>query len=200
MNRLEKAVAEAGYSVRNIEYESAEHAVEDLSEETIPRAIGACGNAETIHFVTHSLGGILVRHYLENADIDHLGRVVMLGPPNQGSEIVDAYRKVPGFRWFTGPAGLQLGTGAASIPRTLGPVTFDVGVIAGTQSINPILSSILPDEDDGKVSVESTRVEGMADHVELPVTHTFMMRNEDVLEQVVHYLEHGRFDRSKLEE
>jgi len=199
MNKMEKAMTEAGYDVQNIEYDSTDQPIEALADETIPRASRACGEAEKIHFVTHSLGGILIRQYLEHDDIDRLGRVVMLGPPNQGSEVVDVYHKFPGFRWFAGPAGLELGTGEASVPRALGPVTFDVGVIAGTQSINPILSGILPDDDDGKVSVESTRVEGMGDHVELPVTHVFMMRDEEVFAQVLHYLEHGRFDRGTLQ-
>jgi hypothetical protein len=170
--------------------------VQELADEAIPRATKSCGESEPIHFVTHSMGGILLRQYLEENDIESLGRVVMLGPPNQGSEVIDTYKDVPGFSWFAGPAGLQLGTGEASVPRSLGPVTFDVGVIAGTQSINPILSGIIPNEDDGKVSVASTKVEGMNDHVELPVTHVFMMRDEEVFSQVIHYLEHGRFFRA----
>lgn len=195
MNKMEKAMTQAGYEVRNVGYDSTEKTVEELAAETIPPAVESCGNAEKIHFVTHSLGGILMRQYLEHDGIEHLGRVVMLGPPNQGSEVVDSYENFPGFKFFAGPAGLQLGTGEASIPRSLGPVSFDVGVIAGTQSINPILSGILPDRDDGKVTVESTRVEGMNDHVEMPVTHVFMMRDKDVFAQILHYLEYGQFAR-----
>jgi pimeloyl-ACP methyl ester carboxylesterase len=196
MNKMEKAMTEAGYEVRNIGYDSTEKTVEELAAETIPPAVEACGEVEKVHFVTHSMGGILIRQYLAHDDIDRLGRVVMLGPPNKGSEVVDKYGKYAGFKWFAGPAGLQLGTGEASIPNTLGPVTFDVGIIAGTQSINPILSTILPDADDGKVSVESTRVEGMNDHVEMSVTHVFMMRNKDVFSQILHYLEYGHFSRA----
>ena len=199
MNKMERELTDAGYDVHNISYESTEESVEILAEEAVPRAIEACSDSQTIHFVTHSMGGILMRQYLEHDDIARLGRVVMLGPPNQGSEVVDTWRKVPGFEWFAGPAGLQLGTGEASVPRSLGPATFDVGIIAGTQSINPILSTLLPDRDDGKVSVEATRVEGMNDHLEMPVTHVFMMRDDEVIGQVVHYLRHGRFDKDKLE-
>lgn len=195
MNKMEKAMAVAGYEVRNIEYDSTEKTLEKLAAETIPQAVEACGEVKPIHFVTHSMGGILLRQYLEHDEIGGLGRVVMLGPPNQGSEVIDSYEGFPGFSFFAGPAGLQLGTGEASVPRSLGPVTFDVGVIAGTQSINPILSAILPEADDGKVSVESTRVEGMNDHLEMPVTHVFMMRDEEVFQQVVHYLEYGTFLR-----
>jgi pimeloyl-ACP methyl ester carboxylesterase len=195
MNRLEESLAVAGYRVRNIEYESTEKPVNVLAEEAVTAGLAACGEAQTIHFVTHSMGGILVRQYLEEKDIDQLGRVVMLGPPNQGSEVIDRYADWPGFEWFSGPAGMQLGTGEASVPRSLGPARFDVGIIAGNQTINPILSRTLPGRDDGKVSVDATRLEGMNDHMELPVTHVFMMRNEEVIEQVLHYLEHGHFDR-----
>lgn len=195
MGKLERNLGEAGYTVRNIAYDSTDATVEALAAEAIPRAVDACDEAGAIHFVTHSMGGILIRQYLAEGEIERLGRVVMLGPPNQGSEVVDSYARFPGFEWFAGPAGLQLGTGEASVPRQLGPVSFDVGVIAGTQSINPILSTLLPNRDDGKVSVEATRVEGMNDHLELPVTHVFMMRDDEVMDQVVYYLANGRFMR-----
>ena len=195
MTRLEESLSEAGYRVQNIEYESTEKPVEILADEAVTAGLEACGQGETIHFVTHSMGGILVRQYLQERDIDHLGRVVMLGPPNQGSEVIDRYADWPGFEWFSGPAGMQLGTGEASVPRSLGPAHFDLGIIAGNQTINPILSQSLPGKDDGKVSVDATRLEGMNDHMEMPVTHVFMMRNKEVIEQVLHYLEYGHFDR-----
>jgi pimeloyl-ACP methyl ester carboxylesterase len=195
MNKMEKMLAGEGWAVRNISYESTELPLEVLAEDAIPRGVEACPDTATIHFVTHSMGGILLRTYLEKNDIDRLGHVVMLGPPNQGSEVIDRYREFPGFAWFSGPAGMQLGTGEASIPRSLGSVTFDLGIIAGNRTINPILSRSLPDKDDGKVSVESTRVEGMNDHIEMPVTHMFMMRDKDVIRQVSHYLQNGQFMR-----
>jgi pimeloyl-ACP methyl ester carboxylesterase len=193
MRPVEQALADAGFEVRNIAYDSTSHPVEMLAVKAVGDGLAACGAAPLVHFVTHSLGGILVRQYLEDHDIDNLGRVVMLGPPNQGSEVIDRYGTIPGFRWFSGPAGLQLGTGEASVPRALGPVRFDLGVIAGTRTLNPILSQSLPGPDDGKVSVDSTRVEGMNDHLQMPVSHMFMMRNKEVMEQVIYYLRHGRF-------
>ena len=193
MNKMERRMTDAGYAVRNIEYDSTEKTVEVLAEETIPRALDQCGEAAPVHFVTHSMGGILVRQYLEHNEITQLGRVVMMGPPNQGSEVIDQYERWPTFEWFAGPAGLQLGTGEASVPRQLGPVHFEVGIIAGTQSINPILSTLLPASDDGKVSVDATRVEGMSDHIEMPVTHVFMMRDDEVIDQALNFLENGQF-------
>jgi hypothetical protein len=75
-------------------------------------------------------------------------------------------------------------------------VDFPLGVIAGTRSINPILSQSLPNPDDGKVSVENTRVEGMTDFIEMPYTHTFMMSAEPVIRQVQHFLRSGTFSHS----
>ena len=119
----------------------------------------------------------------------------MLGPPNKGSEVVDTYREFPGFKQISGPAGLQLGTGKMSLPRKLGAVDFDLGVIAGNHSLNLILSTMLPQQDDGKVSVESTKVDGMQDHLIMPVTHPFMMKNNKVIEQVIYFLNYGEFER-----
>ncbi len=195
MNKLEKALAERGYRVHNVAYPSTRDTIRNLAETTIPPALERCADAQRVHFVTHSLGGILVRQYLVEHAVANLGRVVMLGPPNQGTEVVDKLGDFPGFRFFHGEAGLELGTGKGSVPKRLGRANFDLGIIAGTRSINLILSSLIRGPNDGKVSVDRTRVEGMRDHLEMPVTHPFMMRNPGVIEQVIHYLEHGSFKR-----
>lgn len=123
----------------------------------------------------------------------------MLGPPNQGSEVVDALADVPGFQLINGVAGTQLGTEETSVPRQLGPASFDLGIIAGTRSINLILSAIIPGSDDGKVSVENARLEGMNDFITLPVSHPFLMKDGEVIRQVIYYLRHGEFDRKPAE-
>jgi pimeloyl-ACP methyl ester carboxylesterase len=197
MQVLEQALEQHGYLVVNSDYDSRSSDIETLAQTAIEEALAACPQTQPVHFVTHSMGGILVRQFLAQHDIDNLGRVVMLGPPNKGSEVVDKLRDVPGFHFLNGDAGLELGTGAASVPNKLGRANFDVGIIAGTSSVNLILSSLIPGTDDGKVSVENTRLEGMNDHLEMAVTHPFMMRNDAVIEQVIHYLETGQFKRAQ---
>ena len=195
MDKLELELEKSGFDVQNIGYQSRKHDIETLANSAIDPALEECGSGENVNFVTHSMGGILVRQYLSRKAIPNLNRVVMLGPPNKGSEVVDTLGRFPGFHFANGDAGLQLGTGKASVPNSLGAANFDLGVIAGTRSINLILSAIIPGSDDGKVSIENTKIEGMNDHLVMPVTHTFMMTNTAVIEQVVHYLQHGYFRR-----
>lgn len=196
MEKMQSVLESSGFVVVNVDYPSREYAIERLAEIAISEGIDHCKayKAGPIHFVTHSLGGILVRIFVEKNEQVKIHRVVMLGPPNQGSEVVDALENVPLFDWVNGPAGLQLGTDLSDIPKSLGPVNFELGVIAGTRTVNPILSTMLPKPNDGKVSVDSTKVSGMSDFIVLPTTHTFMMRNDLVIQQTVHFLKQGVFD------
>ncbi|SDS41226.1 hypothetical protein SAMN05216271_1867 [Halopseudomonas sabulinigri] len=193
MASMQAALEQAGYQVVNLDYPSRHYTVDQLGELAVPPAIEACPTDSQLHFVSHSLGGIVLRHYLQQHPLPRLGNVVMLGPPNQGSEIVDTLREVPGFAWLNGPAGLELGTTEQDLPGQLEQPDFSLGIIAGTQSINLLLSTLLPNPDDGKVSVESTKVAGMADHISLPVTHPLMMRDEQVITQTLHFLRYGHF-------
>lgn len=195
MAKLEDELADNGYFVVNIDYPSREKTVEELATMAVGAGLEQCAEAKAgpVNFVTHSLGGILVRQYYSNHDPENVHRVVMMGPPNSGSEVVDNLKDVPGYELLNGPAGMQLGTDPESVPNSLGPVNFETGIIAGTQSINLILSAFLPDPDDGKVSVESAKVEGMCGFVTLPVTHPFMMQNDAVISETIAFLTNGKF-------
>ena len=198
MSELEAKLTQADFSVANINYSSRKHHIDFLAHKVVSRGIEECleAEAEKIHFVTHSLGGILVRYFFEEGNLANLGRVVMLGPPNQGTKLVDKLRNIPGFSFF-GPTGLRLGTGVDSILRELGPVSYEVGVIAGTRNITPLGFFLLDRPNDSIVTVESTKVQGMSDHIVLPVTHTLMMRNNEVIDHSINFLRFGHFDRKK---
>lgn len=193
MQPMADFLMQSGYVVVNQGYPSREAPIADLAAEAIPTAVEACDGAERIHFVTHSLGGILVRQFLTEHTLPNLGRTVMLGPPNGGSEIVDKLGDLTLFEWLNGPAGQELGTAPDSVPNRLGPAQFEVGVIAGTRSIDPVMSAMLPNPDDGRVSVASTKLEGLRDHLVLPVTHAFMMRDDTVMQAALRFLRTGSF-------
>ncbi|MDX1490257.1 MAG: hypothetical protein R3332_03160 [Pseudohongiellaceae bacterium] len=194
MEKMDKGLTDNGFTVINLGYPSRQNTIEELASMAIEPALAQCDGEQDISFVTHSLGGILVRQYLRSHHIPKLAHVVMLGPPNHGSEVVDKLGDFPGFHFLNGDAGLQLGTGELSVPNSLGPANFDVGIIAGNRSINWILSALIPGDDDGKVSIESTKLKGMSDHIEMAATHTFMMSNDEVIAQVIYYLHHGKFE------
>lgn len=193
---MDRALKKAGFKTFNCNYPSREHPIELLSETFIPKAIDHCNSSfqpDKIHFVTHSMGGILIRCYLANKQMDNLGRVVMLAPPNAGSELVDQLSRFQLFEIFNGPAGKQLGTEASSMPNSLGPVDYDVGIIAGNKSLNPLSSVMIPGEDDGKISTESAQIAGMSDFLIVPHSHTFMMNRPVVIQQTLNFINFGAF-------
>ena len=187
----------AGYRTVNQGYPSLLQPIEELAGTHVAEALAKCASAPDmpVHFVAHSLGGILVRQYLQDHDVPDGSRMVMLGPPNHGSELVDEFADDP---WFTvmGPAALQLGTGADGLPANLEPVNLEIGIIAGTRtSFDALLlqSAPLPEPNDGKVSLDSAGLPEMQDFLVVDETHTFILTDGDVLEQVVAFLANGRF-------
>ena len=195
MEPMARELTRAGYQVWNVDYPSRTASIEQLAESAVGPAVARCeSSGAKINFVTHSLGGILVREYLAHHSIPNLGRVVMLGPPNQGSEVVDKLGGWWLFKKINGPAGNELGTDKNSVPNRLGPANFCAGVIAGNRSINWINSLLIPGPDDGKVSVERTKLAGMADWIEIPATHPFIMRNKIAIAQTIAFLQTGRFN------
>ena len=195
MSKMRRALEEAGYTVWNVDYPSRSATIPKLAEDAIGKALEETrqNGATKIDFVTHSMGGILVRSYLARYKIPDLGRVVMLAPPNQGSEVVDKLGRFRLFKWINGPAGNEMGTDKDSLPNQLGPANFPLGIIAGDRSINWINSLLIPGPDDGKVSVKRARLDGMTDFIVIHATHPLIMRNREAIRQTVAFLQKGKF-------
>lgn len=195
MAKLERVLGANGYETCNIAYPSTRYSIDELVEKfVLPEINTRFGKSgEPIHFVTHSMGGIIVRALARQTTGFQIGRVVMLSPPNKGSEVVDALGDLWLFNAINGPAGSELGTGAGSTPNRLGPADFELGVITGDRSINLFLSSLISGPNDGKVSVASAKLAGMRDFLVLHATHPFIMNNDQAIAQTLHFLAHGAF-------
>jgi pimeloyl-ACP methyl ester carboxylesterase len=194
MRKIAQALEDEGFVPVNVDYPSRKHSIEDLADKFLHEVMASLPTRPggRVHFVSHSLGGIIVRHYLKYHRVADLGRVVMLSPPNQGSELVDLLKDSAVFKLWHGPAGQQLGT-ANRFLRNLGPVDFELGVIAGCKSVAPLSNRIIPGPHDGRVGVERTKVPGMKDFLVVPYSHTSIMRRREVASQIVHFLRQGLF-------
>jgi pimeloyl-ACP methyl ester carboxylesterase len=195
---MQQAVDAAGFATRNIGYPSREKPLSALVDDIHPAiAPFVEANDGCTHFVCHSMGGLLARAYIARYRPARLGRVVMLGTPNSGSEIADILQRRLLYRLYFGPAGQQLVTARDVATEALLPaVNYPVGIIAGNRSLDPITSRfMLPGANDGRVTVARTRLDGMADHLVIAASHALMMKNEDAIAQTIAFLKHGRFDR-----
>ncbi len=184
----------AGFRAVSMGYPSRQRPIGDLAEHVRAR-LPVPEDGASLHFVTHSLGGIIVRRMLSERRPPGLGRVVMLSPPNAGSRLAGQVRRYAPFRAVLGPALDQLASDGDSVPERLGPVDFDLGVIMGDRTL-PGMNKVLDAPNDGIVTVEEGRVRGMSDFVVVRSGHTFMMNSRDVARQVVHFLRHGRFEHA----
>ena len=197
MGRLEQALRDAGYRTLNLDYPGRRADLAALAghvQEASGRWIDSVEG--DVHVVTHSMGGLVARAFITRYRPGHLGRVVMFAPPNQGSEIADLLEDTPPFRRIFGPAGAQLTTRRPdTMVRLLGPIDYPLGIIAGDRAIDPLGWAFLPKPNDGKVTVANTKIDGMTDHMTLPVTHTFIMRDAAAIAACLGFVRDGRFAR-----
>jgi len=194
MNKMAKKLQVEGYHVINHDYPSTTATIEELTPKIFKALKPQIKDAKTVHFVTHSMGGIILRQHLEKHELPNLGRVVMLAPPSRGSEVPDKLGNIFLYKWINGPAGNQLGTGTNSHPLRLKAPTFELGIIAGDRSINPILSMLIPGPDDGKVALTRVKPAAYTDYIQLHITHACMVWNKKAIAQTKHFLEHGLFN------
>jgi pimeloyl-ACP methyl ester carboxylesterase len=201
MSPLAARLKRDGYDVVNLAYPSRSVTIEKLAAKWLPAHLRECEAeaAPRVHFVTHSMGGIVLRQWIARSPRpDNLGRVVMIAPPNAGSEVSDRLAHFPPYHWIIGVNAGRLGTRATDLPRALGPWPADappLGIIAGDRSFSPLSTLVLPGRHDGKVTVASTRLEGMKDGIVLHHSHTLLPFRADTIAQVRRFLRDGEFDR-----
>jgi hypothetical protein len=196
MSSIESKLKRQNYFVVNEDYPSTKKSIRTLANQYIPLMVDRCliNHSDQINFVTHSLGGILLREYLKDHEISQLSHIVMLAPPNHGSQLADLLHNNWLYKYITGPSGQELTSYKLSAPNTLNYLDqYQLGIIAGNYSLIPFSNFIFHEENDGKVAVSSTKLKEMKDFIVLPVGHTFMMNDSLVQQQILNFLNNGKF-------
>lgn len=193
MQKLATYLQKDGFDVINLSYPSTTHKIEDLTEIINKEISQRTPEDKRIHFIGYSMGGLMVRALIHKYNYKNLGKVVQLAPPNQGSELADFVKNFWPYKKIFGPAGQQLITDQSAVKHIFGEVNYELGIIAGNATIDPISSAIIPGENDGKVTVERTKLEGMKDHIVVSASHTFFPFNKEVQKQTLYFLKNGNF-------
>jgi pimeloyl-ACP methyl ester carboxylesterase len=195
LKKLERALRRRGFATLNLDYASRKKPLEALADDIHQPIAEFAGHIDgPLHFVGHSMGGLLARLYVAKYRPARLGRVVLLGTPNGGSEIADLLQQSSIYRWFFGPAGLQLTTDPENALASLPALDYPVGIVAGNFSLYPISSLfILPRPNDGRVSVESSKLADMTDHITVRASHAGLTRHRAAIDQTISFLHGGRF-------
>lgn len=187
---------ENGYLVDNIHYKTRKNSLE-THKKTLRECFNKHSNAGRIDLVGHSMGGIVIRETLRDVKPDNLGRVVMLGTPNKGSQIADLFENNFFYQKFFGVIGRELTTQFQEKSTANLSIEYDLGIIAGTCCwTHPWFMSSIPGPHDGLVQTERTKLEGARDYIELYATHTFMAWNRSVQKQTIHFLQNGFFEKN----
>lgn len=200
MRRMALALEAEGYATLNVSYPSLTKPLVAIADNLVPRVSGFADTCDgPIHFIGHSLGGLVIRAYLARSRPANLGRVVMLGTPNQGSELADLACRLRLNRLLLGPVGRHLVTKRTHADEAqLGVIDYPLGIIAGNRPTPPYLfAPFFNAANDGKVMVERTHVAGQADHLTLPLAHQALPKHLHVAEQTIAFLRNGRFDANR---
>ncbi|HAQ50228.1 MAG TPA: lipase [Gammaproteobacteria bacterium] len=194
MEDLGRYLQKKSYDVINLDYPSTDYTLEQLTNLTQKKLSAKLTQDKPVHFVGYAMGGLLVRAIIHKHKPKKLGRVVLLAPPNNGSEIADCLKENGLYQKIYDPAGQDLTTDK-DITELFGQIDYELGVIAGNSTIDLISSAIIPGDDDGKVSIKSTKLEGMKDHIVVSASHTFVPSNRAVHQQTEYFLKHGIFKK-----
>jgi len=199
MKRLSNLFKEKNYQILNLDYPSTKHTIQDIADLLHPAILSFSKvNLNRIHFIGYSMGGLVIRAYLNKYSLANLGRIVMLGTPNKGSEIADFLSNNLLYKFLYGPAGAQLVTNQSHLKEIFGSVNYELGVIAGINNFSFLSNKIIGSISDGRVSVENTKIEGMKDHITVNSSHLFLPINSQVMELALNFILHGNFNLKKI--
>lgn len=195
LKRITTNLEENGYKTIAIDYPSRSLHVFQLAEQfVLPQIQSLTSNCGKVHFVGYSMGGIITRYIIANHRPKNLGRVVFIATPNSGTEVINAFTKYTWFQTIFGPAVQDISTDSDFLNSLPKKVDYEAGVISGNFSVNPFTSLfILPGEDDGTVSVESTKIKGMKDQITVYSSHSAMLYNDQVIEETFQFISKGKF-------
>jgi hypothetical protein len=191
MSSMATAATAAGYQPILFDYPSTQVSI-PAAAEFLHSTIESLEGIEEIHIVSHSMGGLVARAYFaEHAD-PRIKRIVMVGTPNHGAELADLLHQNYLVRVASGPGGRQLVTNRQGLIPSLPTPPCDFAVIAGARGNTSGWNPFIPGDDDGTVTVESTRLAGAVDFSTVKATHTLMLGNPEVIQQAMHFLREGR--------
>ncbi len=193
MEAMRTSLEDAGFAVAAVGYPSTRQSISEHAE-GLGQLLDNLDDVRHVSFITHSLGGIVVRAALADEELPwrkrmKLGRVVMLAPPSRGSELARELAHFSPFQTLAGPSALELTTELKSIPAP--PCPF--GIVAASRENDSGLNPFIDGDDDGIVSVEETKLEGAADHLTVKGIHTLIMNDRDVIAATVRFLHTSRF-------
>ena len=194
LSLLNEKLQQKGFKTYNFHYPSTKYPIEKLSSNYLKPFLAKLNSQnQSISFLTHSMGGILLRHYLyKNKDID-IEKIIMLAPPNKGSDLVDIFGNNFIFKKRYGPAGQQIGTDLEQNLHLSNLEEYKVGIIAGDKTDHPYFSIFIPGKDDGKVALTNTFIDSDFDFLIVPCGHETILKSKIVLRAVDNYLKKGEF-------
>jgi len=194
MWKIEKSLTNAGYNTLNFDYASTRWPMDTVTEKLHQEITDKYSKYEKIHFVTHSLGGLVIRAYLDQFGSELEGHLVMIAPPNQGSITAERFEDFALFKWLLGEPGQHLGKDRDDYFKMYPPPRIHFGIIAGGLCNDKGFNPLIPGDDDGTVGVEETRIYGYADFIIIPGLHTTLLWQGEVIRQIITFIEEGKFD------
>ncbi len=191
--KMETAFKSYDYKVINFGYHSKVYTVNQIADNFLKRKIASVSQNDTINFITHSLGAIVLRAYLRDNKPKNIGKIVMIAPPNQGSEVANFFKDFFLYKIFYHKSGASLsynGIKKLALPNC---DNYFCGIIAGTHTQLPFFSIFIKGEDDGKISVERTKLKGMKDFITLPYPHDTILKKQETIIQCKEFIKNGKF-------